>query len=205
MFLSEKTAPGALTAAWKAGYHVFPDGEMLHIYTKCWAAIVRTDSIPLKLTLALVEQVGHLPITPEEIRKGRENQEIMQGTEQFEREMMHDARAAELLGLRRLPIIFRDRWQLYAVGDGQIVGYDQDVVKILSDDVEPSCCMATGTRYGLFLCGAEALIAAPAKFSAEDEEKLRTIGGLYRTPEPVCQAVPENVCMFELIGEGDEC
>jgi hypothetical protein len=204
MFLSEKTAPGALKAAYKAGYHVYPDGEMLNICTGSWAVIAKTAEMPLAVTLALVEEIGHLPICPEGIKKGRENQQLMTGTEEFERGTIQRARKGELLPLRRLPTLNRERWQLYATPEGEIVGYDLETVGILQKDAEPSVCMEPENRYGMFLVGTEALIAAPARFGETDEEKLRVIGKLYQEPEPVAEIEPVNITIFETIREGDE-
>ena len=70
MILDERGAAKALKEAWKEGYIISPGREMMNIYTAKWAVVAPVRMLPLQVSQALVEHVGHIPVDPEKVKKG---------------------------------------------------------------------------------------------------------------------------------------
>lgn len=85
--------------------------------------------------------------------------------------------------MKKIPVIYRDRWQLYQTETGEVYAFDVELLKIIdfktvgqSEDF--TCHMATGGKLGIFEWRDWTVYIAPGRFSGADLEKIRHIAGL---------------------------
>lgn len=197
MLLSKSGAVKAIKAAYRKGYQIMPGNPVLTIGARSWVARVYIQDLPKEVSMLLVEQAGYIPSACELIKHGQHNQAML-------REEMARAEA-ELNGyildakpLRRLPVVYRDKWRLYLDEQGKGWAYDEDLLAILEPDIPVECgVMSWGAA--VFSRGGEALVVLPAILSDEDEEAVQAITGIYRDKRELEQpeTEPENMCLWE--------
>ena len=197
MLLSKSGAVKALKAAYRKGYQIMPGNPVMTIGTRSWVARVYTQDLPKEVSLLLVEQAGYIPNACELIRQGKHNQTMI-------REEMARAEA-ELNGyildakpLRRLPVVYRDKWRIYLDEVGHGWAYDEELLDIVDKDVTTETGVL-GWGAAVISHSPEVLVVLPAILSDEDEEAVQAIAGIYkeRRKQPEPEQEPETMSLWE--------
>ena len=100
--------------------------------------------------------------------------------------------------MRQIPVIFRERWQLYQTENGDVYAFDTELLKLIDfKEAEPSAFMSQNGHLGVFARGDSTVYIAPGRFSRANEEKILYIAGLdwenqIDTDDPVA-----NVSLFD--------
>ena len=201
MIFEKKATVAALKNAYKNGYEVHIEGDRLHIYTATWSAQVETRQVPVDVSQTIVEHMGYLPTRPERVRKNEDAQLVMRDVTGWRENYIEEQRSSSV-SMTKLPIIFREHWQLYRAAAGGVYAFDTALVSI----VDPELCDAvriSDTGMGLWFSGDEMVVIAPGRFDIKDEEKLKAIAKLYEHQDYLVDE-PENVSMFDDMEEGEE-
>lgn len=201
MIFEKKATVAALKNAYKNGYEVHIEGDRLHIYTATWSAQVETRQVPVDVSQTIVEHMGYLPTRPERVRKNEDAQLVMPDITGWREEYIQRQRDSSV-SMARLPIVFKEHWQLFRGGGGGVYAFDTALVSI----VDPELCDAvriSANGMGLWFSGDELVMIAPGKFDEKDREKLSAIAKLYEHQDYLVDE-PENVSMFDDMEEGEE-
>lgn len=197
MVIHESGAVKALNAAHKKGYEIAPMGNgRIGIYTEYWALEIPIRDLPLKVSQTLVEHLGHIPVAAEFCQKGRNNQMMMEAEVKDRREIL-DREKEEVRYMRRIPLRFKDRWQLFVSADGAISGYDEEYLGVL--DLE-KCCPAylmQENGYAEFSENDSRMVIAAGAFGPEDRRRLLEIARLYEDAGTKPAEPAENLSLFD--------
>lgn len=202
MIVSEKGAVAALKKAFEKGYEIAPEHGDISIYTENWALQSNTRELPLAVSQLLVEHYGGIPVEPMMVRKGKSKQYMIQG--------METDRAAGLLlmqenpiYMRRIPVTFRDRWDMFVTDAGEWMCLDRQYLDIL-DQTRNCAAMMTEEGMALFSLGEERLTISPGKFGEEDAQKLHRIAEMYLEKKIHEVVAPENLSLFDMEEDDEE-
>lgn len=196
MVIHEGKAVKALNEAYKKGYEITPMGGRIGIYTENWALEIPMQDLPIKVSQTLVEHLGHIPVVPEFCQKGRTNQTMMEMEVADRRERLEDGKE-NARHMKRIPLLFKDRWQLFVSAEGAISGYDVDYLGVL--DLE-KCCPAylmQDNGNAEFSEPDSRFVISRGGFGAGDEKRLWQIAKLYETVGPGNTEPAENLCLFD--------
>ena len=195
MIANEKETVRALKQAWKSGYEIVPNGETIAIYTGYWALETTVRELPLAVSQELVEHYGGIPVAPMFVQKGRSAQ-TMFGAEEISRKQDLEELQDNGKYMKRIPVTFRGKWDLFVTSEGEWMGIDREYLDIL--DRENDCnVLMTPAGMALFSMADERLTIAPGKFGVEDRVKLQKIAEMYMAQKVHLEEVPENLCLFE--------
>ena len=188
--LSEKGLCKILKQTYKqGGYEIMPvamadDGagrwrrSEITINGAAWAVRCQTVDLPKKATVQIVEDAGYLPVEPMKIRKGEPNQMMLEELA-AQRQSALSGCEEDGVAMMRIPVIFKDRWQLYQTDDGQVFAFDTELLQLVDfEQYKPQCWMLNGGALGLFEGMDCAVYIAPGRFSAADAEKICHIAAL---------------------------
>ncbi len=202
MIVSKKGCVAALKEAWKKGYEIVPYMGKISIYTENWALQTSARELPLEVSQTLVEHYGGIPTEPMLVQKGRDNQGMIGAVE--------NSRAEELLlrqedptYMRRVPVTFKEKWDLFVTDDGAWMCVDRQYLDIL-EETRQVAVMITEEGMALFSLADEKLTVAPGSFGVEDHRKLQKIAEMYIQEKIYEVEVPENMSLFDDIGREDE-
>ena len=88
-----------------------------------WAVRCLEEELPKAVAVQIVEDTGYMPMDPVTVCKGEPNQTMI--------ESVANLRGSELDQLKegsfrmmKIPVIFRDRWQLYQTDRGAVYAFD---------------------------------------------------------------------------------
>ena len=190
--ISEKGLCKALKNAYKrGGYGVIPQsvevktgaGEYrrndILINGAAWAVSCLTVALPPEAAVQIVKDVGYLPVEAVKVQKGEANQLMMAGIAAERYDMLQEQRG-DVIPMKKIPVIFKDRWQLYQTMKGTVHAFDTELLQLIDKDFEKSCScfMSAVGHLGIFMYGDSTVYLAPGRFSAGDEEKILHIAGL---------------------------
>lgn len=202
MIVAEKGTVAALKKAFEKGYEIEPYvGGRIAIYTENWALQTSTRELPLAVSQILVEQYGGIPVEPMMVRKGKAKQHMICGMER-------DRSGGLLLMqenpiyMRRIPVTFRDRWDMFVTDAGEWMCLDRQYLDIL-DQTRNCAAMMTEEGMALFSLADEQLTIAPGEFGVDDRMKLQKIAEMYMKQELHEIVMPENLSLFDM-EEDDE-
>ncbi len=162
-----------------------------------WAVRCLTVDLPGKASVQIVEDAGYLPVEAVNIQKGAPNQLVLEEVAGTRCEMLEEQSAGKLR-MRKIPVIFRERWQLYQTERGDVFAFDTELLKLIDfDEVEPLSYMTANGHLGMWFHGDSAVYLAPGHFSKANEEKILYIAGFdwenqIDTEDPVA-----NVSLFD--------
>lgn len=162
-----------------------------------WAVRCPTVDLPAKAAVQIVEDAGYLPVEAMNIKKGEPNQIVLEEVA-ASRYGMLDEQSAGRVHMRKIPVIFRERWQLYQTEEGKVFAFDLELLKLIDfNAVQPEAYMTENGHLGVFFWGEAAVYIAPGRFSRDNEEKILYIAGLdwenqIDTEDPVA-----NVSLFD--------
>lgn len=105
-----------------------------------------TEDLPKAAAVQIVEDVGYMPMDAVTVQKNQPNQTMLEsvaGTRGNDLERV----AAGGVRMRQIPVIFRERWQLYQTENGDVYAFDTELLKLIDfKEAEPSAFMSqTGT------------------------------------------------------------
>lgn len=162
-----------------------------------WAVRCITEDLPKAAAVQIVDDVGYMPMDAVTVQKNQPNQTMLEsvaGTRGSDLERV----AAGGVRMRQIPVIFRERWQLYQTENGDVYAFDTELLKLIDfKEAEPSAFMSQNGHLGVFAWGDSTVYIAPGRFSRANEEKILYIAGLdwenqIDTDDPVA-----NVSLFD--------
>ena len=193
--LNEKGLCKILKSAYKGGgYQIIPQtvkvvGPIgpwkrsdIVINGATWAVRCETTELPKAAAVQIVDNAGYLPVEDISIRKGEANQLILEGVAAEQYMLLNrqsDGDSAK--PMLKIPVIFKDRWQLYQTNEGEVCTFDVELLKLIDFKAIPNgpeCYLSENGGLGMFFWSSFAVYIAPGRFSAADEAKIRHIAGL---------------------------
>lgn len=164
-----------------------------------WAVRCAAEDLPKAAAVQIVGDVGYMPMEAVTVQKNQPNQ-IMMGSVADTRSESLDGLADSSVRMRQIPVIFRERWQLYQTVTGAVYAFDTELLKLIDfkeADPEVDAFMTNNGHLGIFTWGDYTVYIAPGRFSRANEEKILYISGLdwenqIDTDDPVA-----NVSLFD--------
>lgn len=149
-----------------------------------WAVRCQAEDLPKAAAVQIVGDVGYMPMDAVTVQKNQPNQTMLESIADTRSDSL-DALNGGGVRMRQIPVIFRERWQLYQTEEGKVYAF-----------------MTGNGHLGMFFWGDYAVYIAPGRFSRANEEKILYIAGLdwenqIDTEDPVA-----NVSLFD--GDKDE-
>lgn len=176
--LEKKGLCKVLKSTYSRGYEYVPEGRMVTINGRSWAVQCDARDVPVEVSVQIVENVGYMPMDAMLVQKGEANQMIMEDAARIRMDFFKKSNG-EMLTMKKIPVIFRDRWQLYQTEEGQVFGFDTEIMKVIDfKTAEPDTYMAASGSMGIWSCHGVAVYIAPGRFSWDDTEKINHIAGL---------------------------
>ena len=103
-----------------------------------WAVSCLTVALPPEAAVQIVKDVGYLPVEAVKVQKGEANQLMMAGIAAERYDMLQEQRG-DVLPMKKIPVIFKDRWQLYQTIEGSVHAFDTALLQLIDKDYEKSC------------------------------------------------------------------
>ncbi|MGI6027864.1 MAG: hypothetical protein ACOX81_00460 [Candidatus Heteroscillospira sp.] len=167
-----------LKSTYARGYEYVPEGRMVTINGRSWAVQCDARDVPVEASVQIVENVGYMPTDPMLVQKGEPNQMIMPDAAKIRMDFFKDE-SGEMVTMKKIPVIYRDRWQLYQTERGAVYGFDTEIMRIIDfKAAEPATYMAASGAMGIWSCHGVAVYIAPGRFSWEDSQKIHHIAAL---------------------------
>lgn len=170
--LNEKKLCSLLKATYSRGYDIIPRSDTLTLNGHNWALVCGIESVPKKAALQIVENVGYMPTIPMSVQRGCSNQMMMEVDAQHVMSELGSSNA-DAHEMQSIPIIFKDRWQLYQTPEGGVFGFDTKILEVLQFEEEyVACNISANNTVGIWTSAGHRLLIAPARFKPEDKQKL---------------------------------
>ena len=100
-----------------------------------WAVRCQAEDLPKAAAVQIVGDVGYMPMDAVTVQKNQPNQTML--------ENIVDTRIGSLAALngdgvrmRQIPVIFRERWQLYQTETGNVYAFDTELLKLIDFKIE---------------------------------------------------------------------
>lgn len=213
--ISEKGLCKILKSAYKqGGYSIIPqslreDGpagswrrNTIILNGATWAVRCLTVDLPGKAAVQIVEDAGYLPVEAVNIQKGAPNQLVLEEVAGSRCELLEEQSVGKLR-MRKIPVIFRERWQLYQTEQGDVFAFDIELLKLIDfKEVEPVAYMTANGHLGMWFYGDNAVYLAPGRFSRDNEDKILYIAGFDWENQIDMEDPVVNVSLFD--EDGDE-
>lgn len=169
-----------------------------------WAVRCQAEELPKAAAVQIVGDVGYMPMDAVTVQKNQPNQTMLESIADTRSDSL-DALNGGGVRMRQIPVIFRERWQLYQTEEGKVYAFDLELLKLIdfkAEGLEVDAFMTGNGHLGMFFWGDYAVYIAPGRFSRANEEKILYIAGLdwenqIDTEDPVA-----NVSLFD--GDKDE-
>ena len=195
MLISEKGGVRAVIAAHKAGFEIAVEQNRIAIYAPKWAMETTMRNLPFKVTKEIVEAVGYIPTESELIRKGMENQFAMEDTSEWRAKHLLSIKE-RCVSMRKVPVIFKDKWQVFVSGDGIAHAFSLEYLDMVDMDVHPDQYV-TPDGMGYWTVSEDVVVIASGKFSYEDSARLRAFVHMYKDTPTYGDEEPENLSLFD--------
>lgn len=169
-----------------------------------WAVRCQAEDLPKAAAVQIVGDVGYMPMDAVTVQKNQPNQTMLESIADTRSDSL-DALNGGGVRMRQIPVIFRERWQLYQTEEGKVYAFDLELLKLIdfkAEGLEVDAFMTGNGHLGMFFWEDYAVYIAPGRFSRANEEKILYIAGLdwenqIDTEDPVA-----NVSLFD--GDKDE-
>lgn len=157
--------------------------------------------MPKAAAVQIVDDAGYLPVEAIGIKKGEPNQLILEGVAADQYTLLNRKSEGEhVKPMLKIPVIFKDRWQLYQTETGEVCAFDVELLKLIDFKAVKNgleCYLSEDGGLGMFFWGDFAVYIAPGRFSAEDEKKIRHVAELdwenqFEDDDPVA-----NISLFD--------
>lgn len=176
--LEKKGLCKVLKSTYPGGYEYVPEGRMVTINGRSWAVQCDARDIPVEVSVQIVENIGYMPTDAMLVQKGTPNQMIMQDAAKIRMDFFRQENG-EMLTMKKIPVIYKDRWQLFQTERGEVYGFDTEIMRIIDfKTAEPDTYMSAGGSMGIWSYGGVAVYIAPGRFSYADTEKINHIAAL---------------------------
>lgn len=189
--LHEKSLCKVLTAAYKSGgYEIIPGTieagpwkrHTIIINGAAWAIRCETNMLPREAVVQVVKDVGYLPMEPMMVNKNGSTQAMLPEMAEKHNGLLPDAHKGAV-PMKKIPVIYRDRWQLYQTEKGEVYAFDVELLKIIDFKTvgksnEFTTNMAAGGVLGIFAWRDWTVYIAPGRFSGADLEKIQHIASM---------------------------
>lgn len=189
--INEKGLCKILKSAYKgSGYTIIPqtflaDGPAggyrsneIVLNGSTWAIRCLTVDLPSEAAVQIVKDAGYLPVEAMLIQKGAPNQLVMEQTATARYGMLQ-RQGEEVLAMKKIPVIFKERWQLYQTEKGGVHAFDLELLNLIDfKGWDPPSFMSAHGHLGIWMQADYAVYLAPGRFSAADEEKIRHVAAL---------------------------
>lgn len=143
-----------------------------------WAVRCVTEDLPKAAAVQIVEDVGYMPMDAVTVQKNQPNQTMLDSIADTRSESLEGLNAGGVR-MRQIPVIFRERWQLYQTEEGKVYAFDLELLKLINfKEAEPLAFMSGNGHLGIFFWGDSTVYIAPGRFSRANEEKILYIAGL---------------------------
>lgn len=210
--ISEKGLCKILKSAYKTGgYQIIPQTvgvvgpagawkrNDITINGASWAIRCETVDLPSEAAVQIVKDAGYLPVEAMKIQKGEPNQLMMEDLAAQRYQLLRE-KSEEVVSMRKIPVIFKDRWQLYQTEEGAVFAFDVELLKLIDfKEAEKflDCYMTADGGLGMFFWGEFAVYIAPGRFSREDDAKIRHIAELDWENQQEFDDPVVNVSLFD--------
>lgn len=179
------------------GYEYVPDGSLLTVNGRSWALQCDTRDLPVEAAQLIVEHAGYMPTAPILVERGAPNQTIIAEAAKTRLDFFKSD-TGEMRCMKKIPVIFRDRWQLYQADNGEVYGFDIEIMKIIDfKSHNPETYMSVNGYIGLWSAYGIAVFIAPGRFSPENTEKLYHIAALDWENQREEDEAVGNLSLFE--------
>lgn len=195
--ISEKGLCKVLKASRGIGYEIIPDGRDITINGIHWAIQSATPELPVKAALQIVEDAGYLPVEAMRVQAGTPNQLIIPEAALMRTDFFK-LDAGEVREMKKIPVIFKDHWQLYQTDTGDVYAFDTAILEMVDFvATEPGVAIRASGNAGIWYYDAQAVYIAPGHFSAEDTEKLVHIAAMDWERQQKHDDPVENMSLFD--------
>jgi len=195
--LEKKGLCKLLKSTYPRGYEYVPDGSVLTVNGRSGAVQCDTKDLPVEAAQLIVEHVGYMPTEPIMVERGAANQTIIPEAAKMRLDFFKSD-TGEMLRMKKIPVIFRDRWQLYQTDTGEVYGFDTDIMKVIDfKSHNPNTYMSANGYIGLWAAYGIAVFIAPGRFTKEDTEKLYHIAALDWEHQRENEDPVGNLSLFE--------
>ena len=176
--LEKKGLCKVLKSTYPRGYEYIPEGKLVTVNGRSWAVQCDARDIPVEASVQIVENIGYMPTDAMLVQKGEQNQMILLDATKIRMDFFKQSNG-EMLAMKKIPVIYRDRWQLYQTERGEVYGFDTEIMRIIDfKATEPMTYMADNGRMGIWTAHGIAVYIAPGRFSWADTEKIHHIAAL---------------------------
>lgn len=130
--IHEKGLCKVLSAAYKGGgYSVIPVRRQVETVARSWrrneiilngatwAVRCLTEDLPKEAAVQIVKDVGYMPMEPVSVQKNQPNQTMLEDVADIRESQLEELRDGSSV-MVKIPVIFRDRWQLYQTTTGAV-------------------------------------------------------------------------------------
>lgn len=195
--LEKKGLCKLLKSTHSRGYEYVPEGRILTVNGRSWAVQCDTKDLPVEAAQQIVEHIGYMPTEPIQVQKGEPNQSIIPEAAKVRMDFFK-SETGEMLAMKKIPVIFRDRWQLYQTDSGQVYGFDTEIMKVIDfKQFDPVTYMSDTGTMGMWSAYGVVVFIAPGRFSREDTEKLYHIAAMDWERQQNHEDPVGNMSLFE--------
>ena len=92
-----------------------------------WAVRCVTEDLPKAAAVQIVEDVGYMPMDAVTVQKNQPNQTMLDSIADTRSESLEGLNAGGVR-MRQIPVIFRERWQLYQTEEGKVYAFDLELL-----------------------------------------------------------------------------
>lgn len=176
--LEKKGLCKVLKSTYPRGYEYIPEGKLVTVNGRSWAVQCDARDIPVEASVQIVENIGYMPTDAMLVQKGEQNQMILLDAAKIRMDFFKQSNG-EMQTMKKIPVIYRDRWQLYQTERGEVYGFDTEIMRIIDfKATEPMTYMADNGCMGIWTAHGIAVYIAPGRFSWADTEKIHHIAAL---------------------------
>jgi len=200
--ISEKGLCKVLKAAYRQGYEYVPRGKVLTLSGKTWAIRCEAADMPLKAAQQIVGDIGYMPAEPVAIQAGAPNQTLMQDTAAIRALLFDFGSPGNREPMQAIPVIFKERWQLYQTEEGDVFAFDIELLKMVDfKAADPITAMyypeGTNLSMGVWINNDTAIYIAPGRFSMEDDRKICHIAAYDWERQQIKEDPVSNMSLFD--------
>lgn len=203
--ISEKGLCAALNAAQTAsGYCIAPrtiagvNGARndILLYTDTWAVSCPTAWIPPKAAALIVEHARMLPTMPVLVRSGSSNQLIQPDFAAARWAELGKLRDTSAQILTKLPLVYRDKWQLYRSPNSAVCAFDAARLQMMEGQAW-TAYLTSPAGVGMWIEDEVCVYLSPMALTATDATRLRDIGQIDWTGADKPGAPADNMSLFD--------
>ena len=117
-----------------------------------WAVRCQAEDLPKAAAVQIVGDVGYMPMDAVTVQKNQPNQTMLESIADTRSDSL-DALNGGGVRMRQIPVIFRERWQLYQTEEGKVYAFDLELLKLIdfkAEGLEVDAFMTGNGHLGMF-------------------------------------------------------